>query len=895
MPDRVSAEQHLERLRFRRAPLAAAALCFALGILLARLSLHETAHLVLSLAALALIAVIGQGSRIGWLPLAALWIVLGIAAFEWQPTPPDQSALLADADNLSRTVRGHVLRVHRPAPQPAEGDADPVPAWEAAEDVSYQHGQPMTLDLAVDEIEQVTPDTSTMVPIHGGIRVSVYEADESFHPRCGDRLEAPLRLKPPERFRTPGSFDDATYELGQGIVAHASVAAKLIAPLGPSPPTLRCRLYAAQAWASERLIFYAGSPTNQRLPALARFTEADALMLNAMLFGDRSGLSRPLRTGFERTGTFHLFVVSGLHIALVAAGLYWLLRRLRAPLWLATLFTLCGTSVYAAFTGFGQPAQRALTMTAVFLLARMLSRDRDSINALGAAVLVLLMVAPASLFDASFQMTVLVIVAIGGIAIPLAERTPIRHAGQTRLVYLRPRRIFAPRSAQLLVMLELWGEAVARILPLRWTRHTRKLPAKALGYLLRAAELTLISLVAELVMVLPMAVYFHRLPVFSVPANLVVLPAIGLLVPAAILTFTASLLSAKLALLPAAVTALLLHSVTFTINRLSGLRGADVRIPGPALWIAIAAVAAWLVCIWLVRRSGLTAWAAALVLPLFAVLIVWPEPPRVTPGALEVTALDVGQGDSILAVGPSGDTMLIDAGGPIGSHGQMEAVSAFDVGEQVVAPYLWSRRLRHLDILVLTHAHSDHMGGMPAVLADLHPRELWVGVDSASPLYRSLLVQAAALHVTVRQLRAGDRVPWGAVQVDVLAPAARHGNASAARNDDSLVLHLEYGKASVLLEGDAERPSEDAMLAAYLITPVTLLKVGHHGSRTSSNPEFLAAAQPREAVISVGRNNPFGHPRDEVIERFAEAHTRLFRTDLHGTTTFLLTPDGRVR
>jgi competence protein ComEC len=129
----------------------------------------------------------------------------------------------------------------------------------------------------------------------------------------------------------------------------------------------------------------------------------------------------------------------------------------------------------------------------------------------------------------------------------------------------------------------------------------------------------------------------------------------------------------------------------------------------------------------------------------------------------------------------------------------------------------------------------------------------------------------------------------------VLAPAVGYSNPGAPKNDDSVVLHLQYAAASVLLEGDAERPSEDAMLAAGLVQPVTLLKVGHHGSKTSSNPEFVAAVQPRDAVISVGRQNTFGHPRFEVIQRFAEARTRLFRTDELGLTSFLLTPDGRIR
>jgi competence protein ComEC len=897
MQPRVSQEQQIERLRLRRVPLAAAALCFALGILAAHVIQHQTVQIAASLAILTLLtfAALRTSLRATTFAVAALWITVGVAAYDWQPVSPPQAKLLSFADNLSRNVRGRVLRVHIPPPQPETTDSDRTPPWEAAEDTTHQNGQPIQLDLALDQIEEVTPDTSTMVPIEGGVRVSVYEFGPNFAPHCGDRVELPLRLKPPDLYRTPGAFDVPTYLLQQGIAARANTSADRILTLGSSPKTIRCRLYAAQSWSSKRLLSFAASSENQRVPAFLRLTAADAEMLNAMLFGDRTGLSHPLRTGFERTGTFHLFVVSGLHIALVAAGLYWFLRRLRSPIWLATFGTLLGTAAYAALTGFGQPAQRALIMTAVFLLARLLSRTRDSLNALGAAILFMLILAPSSLFDASFQMTVLVILAIAGIAVPLAERTPIRNASLTRFVFLRPRRIFAPRSAQLILMLELWGETLAQLLPRRLARFSRVAPAAALRLLLRFAELALISLVAELVMVLPMALYFHRLPIFAVPANLLILPAIALLVPIAIVTFAASLLTAKLAIVPASLTAALLHTITFAINRLSGLHAADTRVPAPMGQLAFAAVIAWIACSWLVRRSRVAALAAALALPLIALSLLWPEPPLLSPGKLEITALDVGQGDSILAISPEGKTMLIDAGGPVGSHGVSEVTSSFDVGEQVVAPYLWSRRLRRLDILVLTHAHTDHMGGMPAILEDLRPRELWVGVDPDSRLYRALLAEAARLQIPVRHLRAGDHKTWGSVQVAVLAPAVAYLNPNGPKNDDSLVLHLQFGQASVLLEGDAERPSEDAMLAQGLITPVTLLKVGHHGSKTSSNPEFLAALQPQEAVISVGRHNTFGHPRGEVIERFAEAHTRLFRTDEFGLTTFLLTRDGRIQ
>jgi competence protein ComEC len=304
------------------------------------------------------------------------------------------------------------------------------------------------------------------------------------------------------------------------------------------------------------------------------------------------------------------------------------------------------------------------------------------------------------------------------------------------------------------------------------------------------------------------------------------------------------------------------------------------------------------------RRSRASAWAAVLVLPFAAAVVLWPHPPAVHPGQLEVTAIDVGQGDSLLVVGPTGRAMLIDAGGPTGAAANAENAvltsSTFDIGEEVVSPYLWSRQFRRLDVVALTHAHSDHMGGMPAILRNFRPRELWVAVDPNSGPYRTLLAEAATLGIRVRHLRAGDRLAWDTINLAVLAPTPDYTNPGPPINNDSLVLHLQFDRASALLEGDAEAPSEHTMVAASLsglgsqLGPDTLLKVGHHGSRTSTAPEFLALVAPQDAVISVGRNNTFGHPRPEVIQRLADAHARVFRTDQFGLTTFLLSRDGQI-
>jgi competence protein ComEC len=864
--------------------------------------------------------------RIAIVPLAAVWMAAGLWSAEVQPVPSTQHPLTAYADGLSRQVRGRVVRVRELPPQQEDSDHDKEVSWwaEKEEDEEAAAVGALWVDLQVDSVEEVTPDVSQMVPESGGVRMNVIAdkppkdsvaatttnglttaASPAALPtlKCGDIVEAPMRLKLAEYYRDPGAWQYSDYLLAQGIGAHASVRASKIIVLDKAPPRLaihtdraaqwQCRVFAAQSWSSGRVLGYLHSKANRRLPTVLRLSPDDGGMLNAMLFGDRAGLNKSQRVGFERTGSFHLFVVSGMHVGLLAGIVFWLARRLKLHEWLATLLTVGLTFVYAVLTGFGAPVQRALFMTAIFLLARLLSRDRNVLNALGAAALGVLVWSPSALFEASFQMTFLAIIAIGGIAIPLAERSflPYAHAAQD----LGDKWIdvtLPPRVAQFRLMLRLWSETIANLAG-DWAGSLLPLSVR---WSLWALELALIGVVAEMVMVLPMAVYFHRATMFAVPTNMLSVPLVAVLAPTAVVTFCASLVSPWAAMVPGAATALLLHGITGVIGRVSAVHAADLRVPTPVWWVAMLAVLVWALCCWAVRRSRSWTWFAIAALPLVALMVLWPERAVVSPNMMEVTAIDVGQGDSIFIVGPDGATMLIDAGGPVGGVTEAaEATSRFDVGEEVVSPYLWSRRFRRLDVLVLSHAHSDHMGGMPAVMRNFKPRELWVSIDPNSDAYRALLTEAKSLGVVMRHFYAGDKLAWSGTQITMLAPESGYTNPREPVNNDSLVMRMQYGDASVLLEGDAEAPSERAMLAHGRIAAVTLLKVGHHGSRTSTTQEFLAAAAPRDAVVSVGKGNTFGHPRYEVIERIAEARTKLYRTDEFGLTTFLLTRDGRIR
>ena len=225
--------------------------------------------------------------------------------------------------------------------------------------------------------------------------------------------------------------------------------------------------------------------------------------------------------------------------------------------------------------------------------------------------------------------------------------------------------------------------------------------------------------------------------------------------------------------------------------------------------------------------------------------------------------------------------MIIDAGGPLGPYR-----GEFEYGEDVVSPYLWSRGLDHLDVVVLTHAHSDHISGLPRIIDNFRPRELWLGINPETAAVDWLYRTAARNHVVVLHHTAGDAFDWGGTHIRVLSPPGDWEPKPEAKNDDSLAFLISYGHTTALLAGDLEKKME--RFIATESPQADLLKVAHHGSATSTTPELLEAAHPHFAVISVGAHNNFGHPREVVLQRLQQAHVRTWRTDTMGAVTFLL-------
>jgi len=926
-------------------PLFHAAWLFALGIAVTEALWLRPSQVLVALALVAALCIVAalRAQRIVWLPLAALWLLLGAWCAEMEPHPAPAPAVAALSDGLLRTVEGTVVDA---GPVRGETEQNLIDhEWhdnhnEPAEPAQLPAQQPsQRIDLRVSSMEVVTDTDDAQTPVEGGVRLTVHwpqiiAGQQPFH--CGERVRAVVRLLPPEVYRDPGVWSREDFLVDQGITSTATVGIDRVDRLGPSPGRfLACRLSGLQHATSARLL--ALPAAMRRLPAPLRLSQDDAIMLAAMVTGDRTYLTHSLRVGFERTGSFHMLVVSGFHLAIVAGCLFWVARRLRLPRVPATFATILASFAYALFTGFATPVQRSLWMVTLYLLGRLLYRERNVMNTIGFAALCLLAFSPRSLFDASFQMTLLAVVSIGGFAAPLLQSTVHPYLTATRDLRLTALDIkLAPPLAQFRVILRMIAaglqpaihpdrlvapvpksaESVAErhrqielfedvtsitteaVLATFQGRLAQSLAWRifpmTVRFLLRVFELLVVSCVVELAMALPMALYFHRITVFALPVNIFILPLLAVLMPAALVTLLALLVWPSAAVVPAMIVAVFLHIGIWLVHLFGSLAWGDFRIPTPLLWQSLvfcALLAAAIALANMAASSGMrwprrAVWAALLLATAVAVL---PRPVDHPHDALLMEAIDVGQGDSLLLITPDGKTLLVDGGGFGG--GPHQAPQDYDIGEEVVSEVLWSRGIRHLDAVALTHAHSDHMGGLPAVLRNFRPDQLWVGNNPHSDAYNALLDEAASLHVHVVSLRAGDAFSFGPAQVTVLAPFRGYQPGPEPTNNDSMVMRVAYGATAVMLEGDAEAPVEQAMLAEPGLAS-TLLKVGHHGSITSTRPEFLARVAPQWAVISCGLRNRYGHPRKEVLQELEAAKVRTFSTDINGASCFRL--DGKA-
>ncbi len=591
----------------------------------------------------------------------------------------------------------------------------------------------------------------------------------------------------------------------------------------------------------------------------ASLPEPQTSFAKAVLLGIRDTIPSDVVEAFRNTGTSHLLAISGLHVGVVlglvvptAAGLFGRRRSLYLLLPLGVIW------LYVVLSGLSPSAERAAIMASLYLAAVALGRQRSALPALGFAVAFMVALDPQVVYDVSFQLS---FAAMAGII----TLWPSLEAGM-RALFAK----IAPGDG--------WLEG--------------------LGYwVIASVAVSAAAVVATLPI---LAFYFHRIALLSIPATLMALPALPLILATSMATAVAGL---ALPVLGQAVGWLAWLPLTYLLGTVQALPEWVIELDGVSqllVWGYYGALIAVLAWFRLRRRPFHFAPAVRReptghanvpvrllsLVPVAAVAaLIWSANWALPDGKLRVTFIDVGQGDAVFVQTPSGGQALIDGGrnpGPV-----LRAL-----GERM--PF-WDRSL---DLVVLTHSHADHVGGLPEVLRRYEASAvLDNGYEHPSSAREEWLSTLELEGATVIQAEQGQRLMLdGETTIEVLnPPQPQLRGTSSDIDNNATVLRLNHGEVSFLFASDVFREGELSMLSRELELEADVLKVPHHGSGTSSSRAFLEAVDPRLSVVSVGAGNSFGHPNAEVMGRLQEAvgsPDRVLLTSVLGDIT--LVSDGTV-
>lgn len=696
-----------------------AALAFATGIIVVKLTIESTWRPAswLLVATITLFVIGGYWLRrrtvLSFVIALLSFTVLGMLDYELYLSRPSRQ-IPSEIYNTPAEISGTVINSNLATPR----------SYQSRGREGMEGRQ--VLDVQTDEIN--VGGQVYRGPL--GVRLTVYatldgdedgeNGDESSLPEFsyGQKLRFKTRLRQPRSFNNPGAWDYPGYLTTQGISALASAKAEDVELLtGRGGTWLERVRNSVRESLIRHILNLASAQCSNGFRRWFEISEEDAALLVAMTLGDRSLLHREVKTDFQKTGSYHLLVVSGMNVAVLAFAIFWLARVLRVGEIPATIVTILFSVLYASLKDLGTPIQRAVLMSAVYLCTRLVYRDRRPLNAVALAGLAVLVWNPSALFDAGFQLTFLAVLTIGGIGLPLLERitSPYRSALRQIDSTAYDMRL-EPRQAQFRLDLRMIVKRLGYFIP---SRVAHWLLLGIVTAALAIFDLVLMSVLMQAALALPMAVYFHRVTVVGLPANVVVVPLISILMPVVLIATLATYLASWIAFIPTVFTAVFLHAISATIALLARFNAANIRVADRPLWVALVCAGAILICLLAARRHRVIVDLSSIALLLSAALLPIGPKPKVHGGELEITAIDVGQGDSLLVVSPQGKTLLIDGGGGVGRF-----TSEFDFGEDVVSPYLWARGFEHLDAVALTHAHSDHIGGLPSVIRNFEPNEL---------------------------------------------------------------------------------------------------------------------------------------------------------------------------
>jgi competence protein ComEC len=747
----------------------------------------------------------------------------------------------------------------------------------------------------------------------------------------GSRIRVLVRLERARAYANPGSPDFNEFLERRGYDLKGVIKSPLLVErlgVASTNPVLAV-LYRLRM----RLIDAIDSSFNARV----------AGTLKAMLTDNRYFLDPGAVERLRESSTFHTLSISGLHIGIIAWALLGgrsALKRRRVWRVIVCLLALWG---YATMVGLAPPVTRATTMITAGLIAPLLFRRSASINTVAMAALVMLALKPALVADPGFQLSFVAVAGIVALALPVADK--LRQIGQWRPTSHTPHPPSCSRTVRYIAETLFWDQKAfdteMRRSPVRY-RLKKAGAARGAGQLyvqpiLRAIVLLMVTSLAIQLTTLPlMAFYFNLVAPVGVLLNVVAGLLTGMLMLTAIGSIAVSGISASVATqlghLVNASHYLLVNSIIpfadipFATFRVAHYEGRQAIIYG--LYFVPVAMLAVLIDRWqpidrirtvdrTPKRRGAAkrqssrkltesprrlARSVFCALTMTAALLAVLRPPSDKPDRkLRIHFLDVGQGDSALVVFPGGKTMLIDGGGELnfdnrdrGERGStaiedVEPVlteNDFSIGERVVSRFIWSLGRTRVDYVLATHADADHIGGLSDVVRKFQIGQAVVGrVPWYDPEYDRFVDALRQRHAPISVVNAGEVFEIDSVRVEVLWPPRAYGAAATSDNNDSVVLRLVYGSVSILLVGDIEQAAEDSLVASGGDLRADLLKVPHHGSRTSSTEGFINAVNPRYAVISVGERSRFGHPHSDVVKRYLRRDVKVLQTGRDGMVT----------
>jgi competence protein ComEC len=723
--------------------------------------------------------------------------------------------------------------------------------------------------------------------VTGRVRLTHYHPElikESW--QAGDLLRFnKVRLKHPRNFKNPGAFDYQSYLKVRGITAIGSLSKNsAIEKLGTLP-----------------LPFYKSLQSSLRSSLLktleSEYPGQQGALLKAMLLGQKNHLSDAVKEAYTATGLSHLMAVSGLHVGFVAwsaFAIFWPLAfyglTKYRPEWaqsgaarkIAALLCCAPVLFYLLLVGTKISALRAGFMVLAFLFAILVNRDRDLFNTLLIAAFLILMWNPGAALDVSFQMS---FAAMTGIIFVLRYFAQLEDDAIDRMgdqPWYR-RFLISPPFKE-------WENLSA---PEKWSLSLKKYFTASL----------LISLAAY-VSTLPFLIFhFNQMSLIGPLLNLIMIPLASILIPLALVALSLGAVFPALGWLLSFPLHLLLECFLTLPQFFTSFPYASIYVPSPPRWWILLYAFVLVGGAWLALKKPAPAkddtrkfqpakWMkAGLIFASLGVitLMIWPRVFEKQSDQLQVSFLDVGQGDSIFIEFPNRETMILDGGGFY--------KNSLDVGKMVVASFLWNRGIGHIDYLAATHSDQDHISGLES-LADLF--SIGHFLDGFSTLTDSridrLKQKILSKQAAVVPLKPGFPLNIGEVRLTALHPGPEFILKTVANkrdkvgNEQSLVLRLEYREFSMLLTGDIGKSTEEFLIQQAVPLKADFLKSPHHGSRYSNSSSFISAVNPKAVIFSSGYLNWMRHPHPEVVERYKKAGTNIWRTDLNDSIH--ITTDG---